>query len=74
MNIKQKNKLYTVYLKKGDARRKLRYNQQKNIVRNALGIAETNYYNKLFENTKDSTYNIWKNLRPDINPKKEETW
>ena len=51
MNIKEKNKLYRVYLKKGDERSKIRYNQQKNIVRNALRIAETNYYNELFENT-----------------------
>ena len=25
-----------------------------------------NYYNELFENTKDSTYNLWKNLGPVI--------
>ena len=51
MNIKEKNKLYHVYLKKGDERSKIRYNQQKNIVRNALRIEETNYYNEPFENT-----------------------
>ena len=71
MSIKEKNKLYRVYLTKGDKRSKIRYNQQKNIVRNALRIAETNYYNELFENTKDSTYNLWKNLGPVINPKKK---
>ena len=71
MNIKEKNKLYRVYLKKGDARRKIRYNQQKNTVRNAFIIAETNYYNELFENPKDSTYTIWKNLRLVINTKKK---
>ena len=62
-------KLYPVYLKKGDERSKIRYNQQKNIVMNALRIAD--YYNELFENTKDSTYNLWKNLGPVINPKKK---
>ena len=71
INIKEKNKLYRVYLKKGDERSKIRYNQQKNIVRNALRISETNYYNELFENTIDSTYNLWKNLGPVINPKKK---
>ena len=30
MNIKEKNKLYRVCLKKGDERSKIRYNQQKN--------------------------------------------
>ena len=40
-------------------------------MRNALRIAETNYYNGLFENTKDPTYNLWKNLGPDINTKKK---
>ena len=71
MNIKEKSKLYHVYLKKSDDRRKIRYNQQKNTVKNALRIAETNYYNELFENTKDSTYNLWKKLGPVINPKKK---
>ena len=69
--IKEKNKLYRVYLTKSDQRSKIRYNQQRNIVRNAHNIAETNYYNELFENTKDSTYNLWKNLGPVINPKKK---
>ena len=71
MSIKEKNKLYRIYLKKGDERSKSRYKQQKNIVRNAFRIAETNYYNELFENTKDSTYNLWKNLGSDINPKQK---
>ena len=71
MNIKEKNKVYRVYLKKGDERSKIRYNQQKNIVRNELKNAENNYYNELFENTKNSTYNLWKNLGPVINPKKK---
>ena len=31
--------------------------------------SETNYYNELFENTKDCTYNLWKNLGSVINPK-----
>ena len=68
MKIKEKNKLYRVYLKKGDERSKIHYNHQKNIVRKALRIADTNYYNDLFDNTKDSTYNLWKNLGPVINP------
>ena len=36
-----------------------------------MTIAGTNYCNELFENTKDSMYNLWKNLGPVINPKKE---
>ena len=71
MNIKEKNKRYRVYLKKGDERSKIRYNQQNNIVRNALRIAQTNYYIELFENTKDSTHNLWKSLGPVINPQKK---
>ena len=71
MNIKKKNKLFRVYLKKGDERGKIRYNQQKNIVKNALRIAQINYYNEMFENTKDSTHNLWKSLGPVINPQKK---
>ena len=33
MNIKEKNKLYRVYLKKGDKRSKIRYYQQKNALK-----------------------------------------
>ena len=32
--------------------------------------AEVKYYEELFDNHKNSVYNVWKTLNPIINPKK----
>ena len=37
-----------------------------------LKVAEQNYYCQLFDDTKQSAYNLWKNLGPVINPDKKE--
>ena len=52
-----------------------KYKKYKVILRNCLKVAKQNYYCRLFDDTKQSAYNLWKNLGPVINriEKKRQT-
>ena len=73
LKIKHKNKLYKEYILHPDGLHKTKYNAYKNCLRKCLLEAEKNYYNELFENNKDSVFNLWKTLNPIINPRKTTT-
>ena len=49
-----------------------KYKKYKAIIRNCLKVAEQNYYCQLFDDTKESAYNLSKNLGPVINPNKKK--
>ena len=49
-----------------------KYKKYKAILRNCLKVAEQNYYCHSFDDTKQSAYNLWKNLGPVINPNKKK--
>ena len=49
-----------------------KYKKYKVILRNCLKVAKQNYYCHLFDDTKQSAYNLWKNLGPVINPNKKK--
>ena len=42
----------------------------KNILRKCSKEAEIKYYEELFDNHKNSVYNLWKSLNPIINPQR----
>ena len=48
------------------------YKKYKALLRNCLKAAEQNYFCGLFDDTKQSAYNLWKNLGPVINPNKKK--
>ena len=73
ISIKHKNKLYKEYILHPNGLHKTKYNVYKNCLRKCLLEAEKNYYNDLFENNKDSVFNLWKTLNPIINPRKTTT-
>ena len=73
ISIKHKNKLYKEYILRPDSVRKTKYNAYKNCLRKCLLEAGKVYYNELFENNKDSVFNLWKTLNPIINPRKTTT-
>ena len=45
-----------------------------NILRKCLKEAEIDYYEELFDNHKNSVYNLWKTLNPIINPKRGKSF
>ena len=73
ISIKHKNKLYKEFILHPDGLHKTKCNAYKNCLRKYLLEAEKNYYNELFENNKDSVFNLWKSLNPIINPRKTTT-
>ena len=50
-----------------------RYKMYKNTLRVCIRKAENNYFQTLFEDSKSSTYELWKNIGPIINPTKKKT-
>ena len=65
--------MYKEYILRPDSVRKTKYNAYKKCLRKCLLEAEKVYYNELFENNKDSVFNLWKTLNPIINPRKTTT-
>ena len=49
-----------------------KYKKYKALLRKCLKAAEQNYFCELFGDTKQSAYNLWKNLGPIINPNKKK--
>ena len=73
-SIKRKNKLYKTYLVQPGNSIHNKYKTYKNILRKCLKEAEINYYEELFDNHKNSVYNLWKTLNPIINPKRGKSF
>ena len=73
-SIRRKNNLYKASLTHHDNQKNERYKTYKNILRKCLKEAEVKYYEELFDNHKNSVYNIWKTLNPIINPKKGKSF
>ena len=69
-SIRTKNRLYRDSIRKSTAQKILAYNTYKNRLRECLMEAEAKYYDELFTNNKDSSYNIWKYLGRIIIPAK----
>ena len=47
-----------------------KYTRYKNILTSCFKTAELDYYSAIFENSRSSTFNLWKSLGPVINPNK----
>ena len=69
ISIKNNHRLYRRSLRENDSLTNTRYKKYKNELRKCLKIAEEKYYNQLFDDTKHSAYNLWKNLGPVLNTK-----
>ena len=69
---RRKNNLYKASLTHHDNQKNETYKTYKNILRKCLKEAEVKYYEELFDNHKNSVYNMWKTLNPIINPKKRK--
>ena len=68
--MKRKNELYKACLVQPDNSIHNKYKTYKNIPRKCLKEAEINYFEALFDNHKNSVYNLRKTLNPIINPKR----
>ena len=62
-SIKRKNKLYKAFLVHPGNSMHEKYRTYKNILRKCLKEAEIKYYEELFDNHKNSVYNLWKSLK-----------
>ena len=71
-SIKKSHRLYRDTLYGNCPQMINKYKKYKVILRNCLKVAEQNYYCHLFDDTKQSAYNLWKNLGPVINPNKKK--
>ena len=69
---KNNHKFYKLYIRSGDEQTKSKYNRYKNMLRVCIREAENKYYQNLFEDTRSSSYNLWKNIGPIINPSKKK--
>ena len=74
ISIKHKRKLYKACLVHPSEQKHERYKKYKIILRKCLKEAEVRYYEELFDNHKNSVYNLWKTLNPIINPKKGKSF
>ena len=73
-SIRRKNNLYKASLTHHDNQKNETSKTYKNILRKCLKEAEVKCYDELFDNHKNSVYNIWKTLHPIINPKKGQSF
>ena len=71
-SINKSHRLYRTTLQDSCHHMKSKYKRYKAILRNCLKVAEQNYYCQLFDDTKQSAYNLWKNLGPVINPNRKK--
>ena len=69
ISIKHKNRLYKSQLLRPGQQQLVKYNRYKDCLCKCLKEAETHYYQEVFNNNKNSLYNIWETLNPIINPK-----
>ena len=71
-SIRNNHKLYRLSIRNGDNDSKTKYRKYKNILRTCIKSAEENFYKSLFEDTRTSSYNMWRSLGPAINPGKHK--
>ena len=62
-----KNKLYKACLIHPSEQKHELYQNCKIILRKCLKESEVRYYEELFDNHRNSVYNLWKTLNPIIN-------
>ena len=71
-SIRNNNKLYRLIIRNGNNDSKTKYRKYKNILYTCIKNAEDNFYKSLFEDTRTSSYNMWRSLGPVINPGKHK--
>ena len=72
LSIKKSHRLYRNTLQDSCPHMISKYKKYKALLRNCLKAAEQSYFCELFDDTKQSAYNLWKNLGPVINPNKKK--
>ena len=69
-SIKKNHRLYRSSIRNSNQENTKNYMMYKVVLRKCLKSAEESYYHQLFDDTKQSTYNLWQCLGPVINPTK----
>ena len=72
LSIKQSHWVYRNTLQDSCPRMIMKYKKYKALLRNCPKVAEQNYFCQLFDDIKQSAYNLWKNFGPVINPNKKK--
>ena len=72
ISIRKSHRLYRLSISNVNPLNTDKYKVYKHALRKCLKGAETRYYEKLFEDKKTSSYNLWKHLGPIINPNKKK--
>ena len=69
-SIKKSHRLYRSSIGNSSQENITKYKMYKIVLRKGLKFAEEPYYHQLYDDTKQSTYNLWKCLGPVFNPAK----
>ena len=72
ISIKQNHRLYRASLRSNNTSAVVKYKRYNNVLRRCIKEAEMAYYDRLFQDTKTSSYNMWKHLGAIINPNKKK--
>ena len=72
ISIKQNHRLYRASLISNNAPAVVKYKRYNNVLNRCIKEAEVTYYHRLLQDTKTSSYNIWKHLGAIINPYKKK--
>ena len=70
--IQKKHKLYKTHLRNISENTTRKNKAYRNVLTKCLKKAEEMHYKQLFDDTQQSTYNLWKHLGPIINPNKKK--
>ena len=70
IRIRKNHQLFSKTLRSSSEHHIAMYHRSRNSLRKCLENAEIKYYNDLFEDNKNSSFNLWKSLNPILNPKK----
>ena len=73
-SIKTKHRLYALSLNKPKPENTTKYKTYRNLLQKCLKTAEVRYYNEMFDNHRNSTINLWKQMGRIINPKTTKTF
>ena len=60
VNIKQNHRLYRASLRSNNESAVVKYKRYNNVLRRCIKEAEMEYYDRLFQDIKTSSYNTWK--------------
>ena len=72
ISIKQNHWLYRASLRSNNASAVVKYKRYDDVLRRCIKDAEMAYYDRLFQDTKTSSYNLRKHLGAIINPNKKK--